>query len=79
MDGRLRVSRRGGGEPMIILDTTKDELRAKWKKMYRKRKQVAAAGGYGSGTNYGYFTGKMEYTAWLLIHSREVDTESEER
>lgn len=56
---------------MITLDTTKAELKAKWKAMYQKRKGLDA-------TNiryYGYFTGKMEYTAWLLVNGKESDNE----
>jgi hypothetical protein len=52
---------------MITLDTTKTELKAKWKAMYQKRKKLDAT----SIMYYGYFTGKMEYTAWLLVHAVE--------
>jgi hypothetical protein len=66
---------------MIILDTTKDELKSKWKQMYQTRKKFYQK--YDSNVagvaSYSYYKGKMEYTAWLLIHSREVDTESEEQ
>ena len=57
---------------MITLDTTKAELKAKWKQMYQTRKKFGPNGVLPSSANYGYFTGKMEYTAWLLLHSKEI-------
>lgn len=56
---------------MIILNTTCDELKAKWKQMYRLRKVYGPLGAMPSDMNYGYFTGKMEYTAWLLVNGQQ--------
>lgn len=58
----------------LILETTRAELKTKWKQMYQIRKKFAPSGVLPSFTNYGYFTGKMEYTAWLLLNSKEVET-----
>lgn len=59
---------------MITVATTKAELKAKWKQMYQTRKAFAPDGVLPGYANYGYFTGKMEYTAWLLLHSTEQPT-----
>lgn len=56
---------------MITVATTKAELKAKWKQMYQTRKKFSANGALPSLANYGYFTGKMEYTAWLLLNATE--------
>lgn len=53
---------------MLILDTTKAELKSKWKQMYRDRKEFETLD-----VSFwrGYYTGKMEYTAWLILNARE--------
>lgn len=52
---------------MIVIDTTKAELKSIWKQVYRKCKNLSK-----DSMLYGYYRGKMEYTAWLLVHSTEV-------
>lgn len=59
---------------VLILETNRDELKTKWKQMYRERKKFGPNGALPSGGAYGYFSGKMEYTAWLLINAKEVET-----
>lgn len=60
------------GHSVLVLPTTRAELKDKWKRMYRERKKFGPRGALPSGGAYGYFSGKMEYTAWLLLRSREV-------
>jgi hypothetical protein len=53
----------------LVLQTTKAELKARWKQLYRDRKQcqeMQLAGWYS------YYSGMMNELAWLILYTKEV-------